>query len=591
MGHTGCHPKLVRSPAAGYPSVLYVIPHHVSTMLQTPPDIANRFDAAMLAAGVDQHHQPHFRRWLRFYLDFCHKYGMDPANAVSLSAFEEKLRSKGRAPWMRLQAGEAVTLFWSLRTEGVGYRPAVASQVSSWFIEDSGPSPVGPSPDSDARKRAQARASTPLMTPGVPSAASQANPERHEAAIGARTDQSRRGPAPHSASVARADQSGQAGQAHRLSSGQTPGAIPTSALERSEATTPSPAPVADQDAPAETPPRGEIPPRGERPSGAAALNWQDVYNGLEAAIKVRHYSAKTLKSYRAWTRKLHAYVQNRAPETLTTEDVKAFLTFLAVEKQVSASSQNQAFNALLFLFRHVLGKDFGQVEGVVRAKRKPYIPVVLSRQEVDRLIGALGYPYDLVAKLLYGCGLRLFECLKLRVQDVNLDMMVLTVHDGKGKKDRTVPLPRVLRTEIELQFEQVAYVHREDLAAGYTGTFLPSALDAKYKNAAREFAWQWFFPAKTLTEVPDTGEHRRFHLHESHVQKAIKEAVGRVALRKRASAHTLRHSYASHLLQANYDIRTIQELLGHSDVRTTMIYTHTLPSVTVKEAKSPLDLS
>lgn len=319
------------------------------------------------------------------------------------------------------------------------------------------------------------------------------------------------------------------------------------------------------------------------------LHWRDVYDQLETAIKVRHYSLKTLKSYRGWTRQLHAYVQNRPPNSLTTDDVKAFLSFLAVEKQVSASSQNQAFNALLFLFRHVLGKEFGQVEGVVRAKRKPYIPVVLSRQEVDQLIGALSYPYDLVAKLLYGCGLRLFECLQLRVQDINLEMMILTVHDGKGQKDRTLPLPQSLRTEIELQLEQVAHIHKQDLACGYAGTFLPHALEAKYKRAAKELVWQWLFPAKTLTEIPNTVEFRRFHLHESHVQKAIKQAVRQIALRKRASAHTLRHSYASHLLQANYDIRTIQELLGHSDVRTTMIYTHTIPSVTQKDAKSPLD--
>lgn len=206
------------------------------------------------------------------------------------------------------------------------------------------------------------------------------------------------------------------------------------------------------------------------------------------------------------------------------------------------------------------------------------------------MIAALGYPYDLVAKLLYGCGLRLFECLQLRVQDVNLEMMMLTVHDGKGKKGRTVPLPQTLRTEIDLQLEQVASVHEADLVAGYAGTSLPTALGVKYKQAAKDLVWQWLFPAKTLTVVPDTGEHRRYHLHESHVQKAIKLAVRQSRLRKRASAHTLRHSYASHLLQAHYDIRTIQELLGHSDVRTTMIYTHTVPSVSLKDAKSPLDL-
>jgi integron integrase len=311
----------------------------------------------------------------------------------------------------------------------------------------------------------------------------------------------------------------------------------------------------------------------------------EVYKQLETEIAVRHYSPRTLKSYRSWVRKFQGFTHSKTPGGLTAEDVKAFLSFLAVEKQVSASTQNQAFNALLFLFRHVLGKEFGRVEGVVRARKRPYIPVVLSRQEVDGLVACLEPPYDLVAKLLYGCGLRLFECLQLRVQDFNLDVMILTVHDGKGKKDRTVPLPGTLRTEID----RAAQFHVEDLAGGYAGTFLPRALGAKYKNAARELSWQWVFPAKTLTVVPDTQERRRFHLHESHVQKAIKRAVQQAGLRKRASAHTLRHSYASHLLQANFDIRTIQELLGHSDVRTTMIYTHTLPSATVKEARSPLD--
>jgi integron integrase len=223
------------------------------------------------------------------------------------------------------------------------------------------------------------------------------------------------------------------------------------------------------------------------------------------------------------------------------------------------------------------------------AKRRPHIPVVLSREEVDRVLGQLEYPYDVVAKLLYGCGLRLFECLKLRVQDVNFAMNVVTVHDGKGQKDRTVPLPQVLIPELQAQLERVRQVHQQDVAAGYAGTFLPGALAAKYTRAAKELAWQWVFPAKTLTLVPATQEYRRYHLHETHVQKAIKQAVVRSQIPKRASAHTLRHSFASHLLQANSDIRTIQELLGHSEVKTTMIYTHTVPSVTRKEAKSPLD--
>ena len=194
-----------------------------------------------------------------------------------------------------------------------------------------------------------------------------------------------------------------------------------------------------------------------------------------------------------------------------------------------------------------------------------------------------------MVKLLYGCGLRLFECLKLRVQDLNFAMRVLTVHDGKGQKDRTAPLPEVLVPELQAQLDRVARGHEADLAAGYAGIFLPAALGEKYPRAAQELIWQWLFPAKTLTRVPDADEYRRYHLHETLVQKAIKEAMRRTRIPKRASAHTFRYSFASHLLQANYDIRTIQELLGHSDVRTTMIYTHTVRSITLKEAKSPLD--
>jgi integron integrase len=269
--------------------------------------------------------------------------------------------------------------------------------------------------------------------------------------------------------------------------------------------------------------------------------------------------------------------------------VKEFLTHLAVQCGVSASSQNQAFNALLFFFRHVLEKDFGEIRDVVRAKRRPYIPVVLSRQEVDAVIRNLYPPYELVAKMLYGCGLRLFECLKLRIRNFNFDAGVLTVHDGKGKKDRTVPLPQSILTELLAQLDRVKRQCGQDLASGFSGVFLDHPLEKKYRNAPKELVWQWFLPAKTLTTVEGSQERRRYHLHERHVQKAIKAATRHAEVTKRVSSHTSRHSFATHLLQANYDFRTIQELLGHSDVRTTMIYTHTIRSRTLKEAKSPLD--
>jgi integron integrase len=322
----------------------------------------------------------------------------------------------------------------------------------------------------------------------------------------------------------------------------------------------------------------------------SANPWSGAMESLKNEISVRYYSKKTWKAYSLWAEKLRYYVKEKPPETLNTEDVKDFLTFLAVQKKVSASSQNQAINALRFFFRHVLKKEFGKSEGVAFAERKPNIPVVLSRHEIDQVLGKMKDPYDLVVKLLYGCGLRLSECMKLRVHCFDFDCLVLTVHDGKGKKGRMVPLPRVIVDDLKRQIDRVNELYEQDLKQGHAGVFMPDRLESKYPNAPKELAWQWFFPAKELTHVPDTGEYRRYHLHETHVQKAIKRAVKTSKILKRASAHTFRHSFASHLLAANQDIRSIQELLGHSSVRTTMIYTHTIASKTVKEARSPLDL-
>lgn len=338
-----------------------------------------------------------------------------------------------------------------------------------------------------------------------------------------------------------------------------------------------------------TPARPEVLPELVFRHSAASESWEEVYQKLARAIQTRHYSLQTLKSYTTWTRQFQTYMAGKAPRLLNTRDISAFLSWLAVEQQVAASSQNQALNAILFVFKHVLGRPVGELKNAIRAKRKPYIPVALSRAEIDRIFTSLDPPYDLLAKLLYGCGLRLNECLNLRIQNFNLDSGLLTIHDGKGKKDRTLPLPRVIYPALQTQFEAVGRQLEKDLEAGFTGCFLFNSLEKKYKHAAKEFVWQFVFPAKTLTEIPETGELRRYHLHETHVQRAITAAVRKARIPKRASAHTLRHSFATHLLQARYDIFTIQTLLGHSDIRTTLIYLQTIPGQASKIARSPLD--
>jgi len=317
-------------------------------------------------------------------------------------------------------------------------------------------------------------------------------------------------------------------------------------------------------------------------------DWDKIIENLAAEIKVRHYSRKTLKAYADWTRKFQSYLKNKLSEALSPSEVKEYLTYLAVNCKVSSSHQNQAFNALLFLYRHVLHKDFGTHKDIPRAKKSNYIPVVLSRPEIDAVLEHLGHPYKLVAQLQYGCGLRINEGVKLRVKDFNFDAGILTVR-GKGEKTRTVPIPQRIVPELQTQLDAVKRRHDEDLAAGFAGVFLDDQLEKKYPRAAKELVWQWFFPQERLTYVAETKERRRYHLHDSHVQAALYEAVRKAKRTKRVTSHTFRHSFATHLLQAGYDLRTIQTLLGHGDIRTTMIYTHCVPSRTVKEVKSPLD--
>ena len=315
--------------------------------------------------------------------------------------------------------------------------------------------------------------------------------------------------------------------------------------------------------------------------------WDTVLEAMATEIKVRHYSRKTLQTYANWSRNFQRFLKNKPPALLTTEDVKEYLGFLAVKCKVAASTQNQAFNSLLFFFRHGLKREFGELKGVPRAKKSLYIPAVLSREEIDAILKELSSPYNLVVKVLFGCGLRLFEGLQLRVRDFNFEVNILTVH-GKGKKDRTVPLPESILPELKAQIKAVGELHDKDLADGYDGVFLDDAVETKYPKAPKEFIHQWFFSMRTLT-VADNGERRRYHLHESDLQRALYYAVRKAKIPKKVTSHIFRHSFATHLLQAGYDIRVIQNLLGHSSLKTTMIYTHCVPVRTIKEPKSPLD--
>ena len=309
---------------------------------------------------------------------------------------------------------------------------------------------------------------------------------------------------------------------------------------------------------------------------------------VRSAIRLRHYSIRTEEAYVAVIRRFILYHRKRHPKDMGADEIRQFLSHLATDDHVAASTQNVALAALLFLYREILQIDLPLIEGVERAKRPQRVPVVLTTVEVKRVLAQLTGIHHLMASLLYGAGLRLMECVRLRIKDLDFDYRQITVRDGKGEKDRRTILPQPLIEPLRHQLAKIRLQHEEDVRQGRGQVYLPYALERKYPNAATDWVWQYVFPAAQLSVDPRGGAVRRHHASEDRLQKAVKRAITSAGIEKRASCHTLRHSFATHLLEDGYDIRTIQELLGHADVATTMIYTHVL-NRGGRAVKSPLD--
>ncbi|MBI4839223.1 MAG: integron integrase [Nitrospirae bacterium] len=318
-----------------------------------------------------------------------------------------------------------------------------------------------------------------------------------------------------------------------------------------------------------------------------------VLSEMREAIRIKHYSYSTEQTYLDWTKRFFSYITNEKKKDIHSvgfdaHDVRDFLSYLALKRNVSASTQNQAFNSLLFLFRAVLKTDLGELSKTVRAKRGQRLPVVLSVEEVREMFKHANGVSLLIFQMLYGAGLRLMEAARLRVKDIDFDSNLIIVRGGKGDKDRTTMLPEAVKEHTPLHLDKVRALHEKDLASGHGDAHLPDALSRKYPNAAKEWQWQYVFPSANLSVDPRSGKVMRHHISERTVQNAVKDAARKAKIAKHVTVHTLRHSFATHLLMNGVNIREVQELLGHKNVETTMIYTHVMRDMS-NAPKSPLD--
>jgi integron integrase len=293
-------------------------------------------------------------------------------------------------------------------------------------------------------------------------------------------------------------------------------------------------------------------------------------------IRCKHYSIRTEQSYVDWIKRFIYFHNKQHPKDMGETHISAFLTHLAVDRKVASSTQNQALCALVFLYRDVIKKEVGEFENLIRAKKPPKLPVVFTREEVKQILLQLEGIHWLMGQLLYGAGLRIMECVRLRIKDVDFGYGQIVVRDGKGGKDRVTMLPGIICDDLQRHLQKVKRIHEMDLKAGFGAVYLPHALERKYKNANRSWSWQYVFPSTKRSIDPRSGVERRHHISENVPQRAVRKAIRNCGLTKAGSCHTLRHSFATHLIESGYDIRTVQELLGHKDVSTTMIYTHVL---------------
>ena len=305
-------------------------------------------------------------------------------------------------------------------------------------------------------------------------------------------------------------------------------------------------------------------------------------------IRLKHYSIRTEEAYVSWIKRYIYFHNKRHPKDMGRTEIEAFLTDLAVNGEVAASTQNQAFSALLFLYKKVLNKDVFKNIDALRAKKPQRLPTVLTFDETMEIIDSITGIFQLIVKLLYGCGLRGIECVRLRIKDIDFEMNQIVVRNGKGQKDRVTMLPEDVKFALKEHLKYVRKLHEKDLSQGFGSVYLPNALAKKYKSAPKEWGWQYVFPSKTLSVDPRSGAKRRHHIHLDSLSKAIKRAARISGVKKTVSSHVFRHSFATHLLEDGYDIRTIQELLGHKNVNTTMIYTHVL-NKGGRAVRSPLD--